>query len=123
MVDALPPVEAVDGRSTAEVIRAHVTVSARHPEVFHFMNDAGRHDDDRMRWLVDTHLAPLFETLTDAAVSGPRAAHLYYAVVGASSLMFAVAPECRALTGLDPTEQAVIEAHAELLVEAFVPGL
>ena len=41
-------------------IRTYVRFAAEHPELFHFMVDAGRHDDDRMRWLVETHLAPFF---------------------------------------------------------------
>lgn len=103
----------------AGFIRAYVEFSARHPEVFHFMVDAGRHDDARLRWLVDTHLAPRFAALTGSGLSAIRAAHLYYAVAGAASLMFAVAPECRALTGRDPETTAAVRAHADLLVELF----
>lgn len=39
----------------------------------------------------------------------------------AASLMFAVAPECQRLTGLDPTSPHVVEAHAEMLVRLLVP--
>lgn len=105
--------------SDEAAIRAHVAFSARHPEVFHFMVDAGRHDDDRLRWLIDTHLERRFRAVAGSGGSTARAAHLYYAVVGAASLMFAVAPECRALTGRDPGSDAAIRAHADLLVAAF----
>lgn len=105
--------------SDEAAIRAHVEFSARHPEVFHFMVDAGRHDDDRLRWLIDTHLERRFRSIVGSGRSTARAAHLYYAVVGAASLMFAVTPECRALTGRDPRSAAAIRAHADLLVDAF----
>ncbi|MBK5289030.1 MAG: TetR/AcrR family transcriptional regulator [Acidimicrobiia bacterium] len=110
-----------------EQIRAYVRFAAEHPEVFHFMVDAGRHDDDRMRWLVQTCLAPRFSEITAdggiGSVAADRAAapHAYYALLGAGSLIFAVAPECRELTGVDPTRRAAIERHADLMAQLFVP--
>ena len=40
---------------------------------------------------------------------------------GAGSLIFAVAPECRRLTGLDPEKPAVIEANTEFVAQLLVP--
>ncbi len=110
-----------------EAIRAYVHFAARHPELFHFMVDAGRHDDDHMRWLVETHVAPRFSDITRYgvidAVSSARdlAPHAYYALAGAASLIFAVAPECRELTGADPLTPKQIDAHADLIARLFVP--
>ena len=107
-------------------IRSYVRFAADHPELFHFMVDAGRHDDDRMRWLVDTHLAPFFAGLQ--ALGGPTrggagnlAAHAYYALAGAASLIFAVAPECAALTGTNPQSSASVKRHADLIADLFAP--
>jgi AcrR family transcriptional regulator len=107
-------------------IRSYVRFAADHPELFHFMVDAGRHDDDRMRWLVDTHLAPFFAGLQ--ALGGPTrggavklAPHAYYALAGAASLIFAVAPECAALTGTDPRSAASVKRHADLIADLFAP--
>jgi hypothetical protein len=36
-------------------------------------------------------------------------------------LIFAVAPECRRLTGVDPTGAGAIEAHAEFVARLLVP--
>jgi len=41
------------------------------------------------------------------------APHLYYIVTGAGPTMFVLGPECRRLTGLEPEDPAVIEAHAD----------
>ncbi len=120
-LDELAPPEA--DASDAAIIRAHVEFSARYPEVFHFMVDAGRHDDDRLRWLIEEHLDRRFAVIAGSQRTKTQAAHLYYAVVGASSLMFAVAPECRALTGRDPASAAAVRAHADLLVDAFAPSV
>ena len=58
------PPESAGAESPAEGARAaissYVQFAAQHPEMFDFMVDAGRNADDRMRWLVDTHLAGHF---------------------------------------------------------------
>jgi hypothetical protein len=35
--------------------------------------------------------------------------------------MFAVAPECRRLTGFDPERREAIEAHADFVARLLVP--
>jgi AcrR family transcriptional regulator len=117
-----------DGRARARAaIRAYVRFVAAHPELFRLMVEEGKHADARMRWLVDTHLRSLyagFERLFAAYnpdLDRALVPHAYYAMAGAGSLIFAVAPECRRLTGLDPTNSAAIDAHAELVARLLVP--
>ncbi len=121
-------VEQHDARERArESIRQYVRFAAAHPELFRMMVEEGKSEDDRMQWLVDTHLDPLYagfqrllgETLPD--VDGSVVPHVFYALAGASSLIFAVAPECRRLTGLNPARKQAIEAHAEFVSRLFVP--
>ena len=110
-----------------EAIRQYVRFVAEHPELFRFMVDEGKHADERMQWLVDTHLRPLYDgflrfgeslrpVLDEALVP-----HAYYVLAGAASLIFAVAPECRRLTGLDPETTKAVETHAELMARLLVP--
>jgi AcrR family transcriptional regulator len=120
--------DAPDGRAQArEVIRRYVRFAAAQPELFRLMVEEGKHADARMRWLVDTHLKPLytgFERLVAAYNPGLDRAllpHAYYALAGAGSLIFAVSPECRRLTGLDPEDERTIEAHAEFVARLLVP--
>lgn len=110
-----------DGR---DVLRRYVEVNAAHPEIFHFIVDAGRHDDERMRWVVDRHLRPRFAQVAAllGVDDGAGSASLYYAIAGAASLLFAVAPECRRLTGAEPTDPGVVDRHVELLTELFAPA-
>ncbi len=132
LVAALPPraPQAKRDENRADIrtaIRTYVRFAADHPELFHFMVDAGRHEDDRMQWLVDTHLTPFFAGLR--ALGGPArggttrklAPHAYYALAGAASLIFAVAPECTALTGTDPRDPASVKRHADLIADLFAP--
>ena len=110
-----------------DVVRSYVRFVAAHPELFRVMVEEGKRPDARMRWLVDTHLKPLYtgfeRLLARSAAASARAhpAHLYYTIAGAASLMFAVAPECARLTGLDPRRPEVVEAHAEMLARLVVP--
>lgn len=124
-VAAALPVEIEAGASapagTREAIRAYVRLSARRPEIFHFMVDAGRADDDRMRWLVDTHVHRWFTKVARLAGTADDAAHLYYALAGAASLLFAVGPEVQALTGVEVTDTETVERHADFVARLFVP--
>jgi AcrR family transcriptional regulator len=110
-----------------EGIRVYVRFVAANPELFRLMVDEGKNSAPRMRWLVDTHLKPMYQQFL-----GPRGVriggldeaalpHAYYVMAGAGSLIFAVAPECRRLTGLDPATPAAIEAHADFVARMLVP--
>ena len=128
LVEHLGSLEAMTPREFArEGIREYVRFSAAHPELFRLMVDEGKNSDERMQWLVDTHLRQRFEGFLSAGVAqvaGIEEAlvpHLYYVMAGAGSLMFAAAPECRRLTGLDPDTPEVVEAHADFLANLLVP--
>jgi TetR/AcrR family transcriptional regulator len=117
-----------DPRALArEAIRQYVRFAAAHPELFRLMVEEGKSKEARMRWLVDTHLKPLyagFESLVrhyNPQIDPALLPHAYYALAGAASLMFAVSPECRRLTGLDPTQARTVEAHAEFVARLLVP--
>ena len=51
----------------------------------------------------------------------PAQAHAQYSLVGAGSVLFAVAPEVQRLTGLDPSKPEVVEAHADFVAKLLVP--
>ncbi len=109
-----------------EGIRQYVRFAAAHPELFRIMVDEGRVADERMNWLVDTHLRPRFESIVKGLVDvvgidDSMLPHAFYALAGAASLMFAVAPECRRLTGLDPHTAQAIETHADYVAHLLVP--
>ena len=109
-----------------EAIRQYVRFAAAHPELFRIMVDEGRVADDRMKWLVDTHLRPRFEAIAPAltevaGIEETLLPHAFYALAGAASLMFAVAPECRRLTGLEPRTAQAIETHADYVARLLVP--
>jgi TetR/AcrR family transcriptional regulator len=112
----------VDEVTSAKLrVREFVTFSARHPQLHRIIMQESKADGPRMDYLVDRHVRPiyertieLFESLARQGALPPIApAHLYYIVTGAGPTMFVLAPECRRLSSLDPSDEAVIEAHAD----------
>jgi AcrR family transcriptional regulator len=110
-----------------ETIREYVRFAAAHPELFRLMVEEGKNPDERMQWLVDTHVRPAYEGFVRAGsalgvdLEPALLPHVYYVMAGAGSLIFAVAPECKRLTGLDPGRADVIERHADFLARLLLP--
>jgi AcrR family transcriptional regulator len=123
----LNDIDAADRRARArERIREYVRFVAAHPELFRLMVEEGKQSDARMRWLVDTHLKPFYEGFqrlagNNAAVDRKFLPHAFYALAGGASMIFAIRPECRRLTGLDPADESVIGTHAEFMARLLVP--
>lgn len=113
----------------ADIIRVCVRFVAANPHLVRLMNDECKREGPRMRWLVDRHGRRLYETAVAILEQGRRrgflpdmpAPHGYYLFIGAAGMIFSQAPECRRLTGTDPTTStATIEAHADTLIRLFV---
>jgi AcrR family transcriptional regulator len=115
----------------AEAIRRFVRFAAAHPELNRIMVHEATEDSDRLRWMVDRHVRPLYDAiravwqqLREAGIAAPiDPAMIHYVIVGAASLPFVNAPEVRILTGVEPTDLAWVNAHAEGLVATLMPGL
>ena len=115
----------------AEAVRRFVRFAAAHPELNRIMVHEATDDSDRLRWMVDRHVRPLYDAirvvwqrLRDAGIAAPiDPAVVHYVIVGAASLPFVNAPEARLLTGAEPTDPAWVEAHADGLVATLLPGL
>ena len=81
-------------------------------------------DGERLEWLVEQHIRPLFEgavAMLEPLVSAGKvrdvpAVHLYYLLTGAGATMFVLAPECRLLSGVDPLDPSEIERHVDAVV-------
>jgi AcrR family transcriptional regulator len=120
----------VDELTTARLlVREFVLFSARRPQLHRIITQECKADGPRMDWIVERHVRPLYDTTTArferlvAAGHLPdiAPAHLYYIVTGAGPTMFVLGPECRRLSGLDPTSDDVAEAHADA-VTALIFG-
>jgi TetR/AcrR family transcriptional regulator len=115
----------VDERTAARLLaREFIVFSARNPQLHRVITQECKTDGPRMDYLVERHVRPIhdaavaqFARLVEDGHMPPIApAHLYYILTGAGPSMFVLAPECRRLTGLDPSSEAVIEAHADAVL-------
>ncbi len=127
--DGDDPVEL--GAAAAEAIRRFVRFAAAHPELNQIMVHEATEDSDRLRWMVERHVRPLYDAirgvwqrLRDAGIAAPvDPTMVHYVIVGAASLPYVNAPEARLLTGAEPTDPAWVETHADGLVAMLLPGL
>jgi len=102
--------------------------AARRPEQMRLMIQEGKADNARMQWLVEHHLKDAFaifgsildRAIEEGIVPAAPVVHYFYILVGACSLLFTVAPECQYLTGDDPLDPAMVEAHAETVVNLIL---
>jgi AcrR family transcriptional regulator len=122
MAERASGLRGVDEVTTAKLlVREFVLFSARNPQLHRIITQESKADGARMDYLVDRHVRPIYERTVEMFESLARAgavpdiapAHLYYIVTGAGPTMFVLGPECRRLTSLDPSDDAVIEAHAD----------
>jgi AcrR family transcriptional regulator len=106
-------------------MKRFVRFAARHPELQRFMTHEGSHDGPRLRWLVQRHVRPLFDqsiAVIREALPGVDPVHFHYALLGATSHAFAVAPEFTLVTGRDALAAATVEAHAGSVVDWLIDG-
>jgi TetR/AcrR family transcriptional regulator len=115
----------------AEAVRRFVRFAAAHPELNRILVHEATAESDRLRWMVEHHVRPLYDVirvvwqrLLDAGIAAPiNPALVHYVIVGAASLPFVNAPEARLLTGAEPTDPAWVKTHADGLVATLLPGL
>jgi len=118
-----------DERARLEkLLRGFVRFLSRRPEFMRLMNDESRRDGPRMRWLSNHHVKPMVAALAQIVkraqarglVPEIPLVNFHYIALGAAGLFFSQAPECRYVTGVDPTDPSVADAHADALVRLLL---
>jgi AcrR family transcriptional regulator len=129
--DALEPGRADEREQLEQVVRRFVRFVARNPAFMQLMNDEGKRDGRRMRWLADRYVRPLYEAMR-ARVEAAQASgllpdvspvSLHYVVLGATGLVFSEAAECRYVTGVDPSSEEFADAHADAVLQLLTAGV
>lgn len=118
-------------RRFGDAIRRFVGFAARHPELNRLMVHEGCAPTDRLRWLTDQHVRPLHVLITatwirlrDAGIAAPVPVEVvHHVLVGAASLPYVVSAEVELLGCRAPTEPHWVQAHADGLVAALLPGM
>lgn len=130
-----PRPDACPREAFAQAIRALVRAVSQVPELNRMMVQEATEDSERLAWIVDRHVRRRFALVAELwrAVSDERGTtHLadvdesivYYTLVGGASLIYVNAPEARRLTGREPTDPTLVDAHADALVTMLLgpPG-
>lgn len=106
------------------MVREFISFSATHPQLHRIITQECKSDGPRMDWLVEHHIRPFYDATTErfarladqGRIPPIPAPHLYYIITGAGPTMFVLAPECRRLSGIDPEDPDVIDAHADAVI-------
>ena len=82
----------------------------------------GKQDSWRLRYLVDTYLAPARVGLQAAAqedlgLTDQEFVIWYYLFVGGGSLLWSMGPEAKLLFDVDPGDPELVDLHAKMMVE------
>jgi len=126
MANRLDGLRGVDQVTTAKlVMREFILFSAAHPQLHRIITQECKGEGERVDWLVEQHVRPLYEQTTDlfrrlvdqGVVPAVPATHLYYILTGAGPTIFVLAPECRRLAGFDPLEPQAVETHADAVID------
>ena len=115
----------------AASIRRFVGFAARRPELNRIMVHEATAGSERLRWMVDRHVRPVYDgtvaiwqRLVAADIAAPiDPASIHYVLVGAASLPFVNSSELRLLSDIEPTDARFVEAHADGIVAMLLPGL
>ena len=109
----------------AAVVRFYVRFSAAHPEFSRLMTQEARQDSWRKDYMVENYVGEMTRALRGPVqealgLNERDFVHWFYMLAGASATIFSHAPEARSLFETEPLEEALIERHAELMVQMLV---
>jgi TetR/AcrR family transcriptional regulator len=105
-----------------EMLRAFALFTARRPELQRLLSFEGQADSERLDWLIETYIRPLYEISVAAIRAAQRAGvaragdpgRLHYAVIGVITTSLVFSKEYQRMTGLDPFLPAEVEQSVEL---------
>lgn len=131
LVKSLAEFEHAAPRQRAEVfIRTYVKYAHRQPALHKIILQEASHPSERLDWLIDSHLKPLFgqvssslEELQRIGVAPPgNPALLFQMIRGCAGGLLALAPEIKTTTGIDFDEPEALEELADMIVSVFFSG-
>jgi AcrR family transcriptional regulator len=112
------------------LLRDFVLFNARHPEFPRVLVHAASAPTPRLKWIVDRHLRPMFESVTAQIERARSAGHwptiaaasFYHIMNGAATSIFVIAPAVAMASGIDPLSEENSLAHADAVAELFFPN-
>jgi AcrR family transcriptional regulator len=107
-----------------------IDFSVSNPELARITHNEGVVHTERLEWIVENHLRPLYkrwgayiESAKDAGIiKDLPAAFVVTALLGALAQFFDLAPLLRAVWAIEPTTQENVRAYSNAVVEMFLEG-
>jgi len=114
----------------ASLIRAYVYYAKDQPAMHKVLVQEAHFANERLDWLIETHLKPLFEPvfdwiceLQDLGVAPAGNAKLLFNMIRLSSGgLLALGNELRASSGIDVESPETLDEIADMIVTVFLPG-
>jgi TetR/AcrR family transcriptional regulator len=128
---AMSDVAELDLRERAAAfIRCYVRHAHGHPALHKIILQESSSPSDRLDWLIETHLRPLYDyvveslvELQDAGVAPPGNPALLFNMIRVSAGgLLALKLEVRGTSGMDLDDDACIEELANMIIRVFLPG-
>lgn len=109
----------------AFIVRFYVHFHARHPELSRLMSQEATQHSWRMQYLIENYIRPATVSMEELAretrgLDRKEFIHWYYIMISATSTIFSFASECQDLFDVDPCEESMVEAHADMLVSMLL---
>jgi AcrR family transcriptional regulator len=111
------------------ILRDFVRFAAAHPELHRFMIQEGMRRSERLEWLVETHVRPMYDAVRGMVEAAQREGmapigrpeHLHYMLIGAASSAYALSAEFELLTGSPASREELVDEHVAALERMFFP--
>lgn len=112
------------------LICVYVNYAKKHPALHKVMIQEASYPSERLDWLIDTHLKPLFEVtigmikkLQDSGVAPPGNPALLFSMIRlCSGGLLALGNELNRSSGIDIENPETLEAVSEMIINIFLPG-
>jgi len=112
------------------LIRAYVHYAAGQPALHKIMVQEASRPSQRLDWLIDTHIRPLFdpavreiEVLQERGVAPPGDSKLLFNMIRVSSgALLALSLEFKGTSGIDMYQPGRLDELADMIIAVFLPG-
>jgi AcrR family transcriptional regulator len=114
----------------AALIRIYLMYAKDHPALHKVMVQEASYPNERLDWLISTHLKPLFEAtfgmlekLQELGVAPQGNPALLFSMIRLSSGgLLALGNELKGSSGIDIEDPATLDEISEMIVRVFLPG-
>lgn len=114
----------------ASLIKAYVYYAKSQPALHKVMVQEASYPNERLDWLIETHLQPFFDTTFDmleqlqaVGVAAPGNPKLLFNMIRlCSGGLLALGNELKASSGIDVDDDATLDEIAAMIVDLFLPG-